>query len=95
MAVNRNPTPKEQFLSNKKVVEAHNSMMQSVQMDISINTALLQYAHDLMVKTPESMPGAGHYKLVGAMEFVRVLRTLSETATNPKAADRDNLDHHA
>ncbi len=81
----RNPTPKQRFLANKKAVEMHNANFSTDPVQNSINTALLQYQRRLgaMDSTDVVSCSAFYNRLKGAQEFVGILLNLAETPEAP------------
>lgn len=91
---NTNPSPKLRFLNDKVAVHAHREIMQSPSLQHSVDMALLEYQGILQLRTPPEAPAVGHLKMVGALEFLSVLKNLGEaTAPVPVVVDRDNLQH--
>lgn len=57
--------------------------------------ALAEYQRHLAVETVDFNHAAkNHFRMTGALEFLQILRNLSEEATLPKRVDADNLDHN-
>lgn len=90
-----NPSPKTRFMSSKANVERHREMMQNDYLQTSLDFALLEYQAQVAVRTPENVAGAGHFRMLGALEFVQTLKTLAESVQVPVSIVRDNLDHQA
>ncbi len=87
-----NPSPKAQFTALKANVESHRKLLDQPQFDMSIHYALLEYMRVLCEqRTDMSGAAANQFKLIGAQEFVHVLRNLSETVRMPASRPTDNL----
>lgn len=91
MQPNTNPTPKQRFQADKKAVENHRSLMQRDDLQRSIDFALLEYQHQVALRTNEQMSGSGHFRMLGALEFIGQMKNLAETYQAPTIVDRDNL----
>jgi len=70
-------------------------MMQEPDLQTSIDYALLEYQHQLNLRTPEQMSGAGFFRMSGALEFINELKNLAESTPRAVPQDRDNLNHQA
>lgn len=90
----KNPTPKETFLSNRALLEKHNSLLERPEFEAACHFGLLEYQRVLSQSTvPFQDAAANHYKMTGALEFLAVLKNLSSNPTRPTTVDRDNLQH--
>jgi len=78
------------------LVQGHRSLMERHDLDLGLTTAMLEYQRQLCEqRTDMSGAAANHFKLVGAQEFLHVLKTLTEV---PKILARDpvgNLSHNS
>jgi len=91
-----NASPKAILIQDATRVKAHKLLVQNETFTSGVDASLLQYQRYLGQKDVESSEAAAnHYKMVGAMEFVAVLKTLAETPQIPKAANIATLDHRA
>lgn len=95
---NVNPSPKHRFQESKDNVEKHRNMLQSREFERAIDFALAEYQRYMAQGPLDASPNqalAGHYKQMGAVEFVHVLKTLAEPppAITPRVIDQ--LDHKA
>lgn len=90
--MNPTPTPKERFLKSKSLVGAHRDITGHADFDAVIDAAMLEFSNQLW-KAPATEAGAHYFKLVGAQDFVRVLRTLSLQDSGPVVYREGNLNH--
>ncbi len=95
---NVNPSPKSRFQESKDNVQKHRDMLQTREFERAIDYALAEYQRIMAQGPMDSSPNlalAGHYKQMGAVEFVHVLKTLAEPppAISPRIIDQ--LDHKA
>jgi hypothetical protein len=91
--MNKNPTPKEVFQSQKDNLAGHNRMMEGFAFEQGLTFAQLQYFRSIGNKVTDSASAlAAGYKLQGAIEFIAELRLLAEPPTQGQAfKDVDNL----
>jgi len=87
-----NPSPKKRFTDYKAYVDAHRELMQKPEVQRGLDYALMQMLHELSETSLDgNSSAANQYKLVGAKEFIRHLKTLAEVQIAPakKAGDRE------
>lgn len=77
-APNINPSPKARFIAYKPFVDAHRELIPKPELQRAIDYSLLEMSHQLASITDGTNAGANQFKLVGAQEFVRILKTLAE-----------------
>lgn len=79
-------TPQERFQENKDAVEKHRSLVSHPSFERSLEVALAQYQHQQSMKVDQNpdFAGATQFKIVGAHQFVQLLRNLSEQPETPK-----------
>lgn len=93
---NVNPQPKARYLASAAIVQIHRKMMSDGSFQHALDTALLQYQGELAGQAVDgSGAAANHFKVVGALQFVNVLKNLSETPVIPKTVPVGNLQHQA
>lgn len=86
------PTPREQFQSNKKMVEGHISMVWSDQFAASRDAALLEYQRNLSSQVGEGTGAASAgIKLRGVMEFIELFTRLADATPPLPKRTNDNL----
>lgn len=89
---NTDPTPKTRFLALPDAVKHHRAMMEDRAFERGIDFALLQYQVELAGKcTDANAAMRTGLCLLGAQEFVHILKTLSETSKLSQVARNDNL----
>ncbi len=91
-----NPTPKARFQESGQNVSNHRDLIGSREFERATDFALLEYQRQLSMQDISNLntAAAAHIKMLGAMEFLQVLRNLSEAPTVPRMAPlTDNLDH--
>lgn len=91
---NLNETPKQNFQSQPGALAAHRRYFESEATREFLNCAMMEYHRKLAIPSPEK-PSAKHWKMVGAMEFVKELLNLSEQSQQTKREDTSNLNHRA
>jgi len=86
---NPNPSPKIRFLQNGGFVAAHLELIQRADFERAVDFALLE-----MMRLEESAEdaAASHYRMAGAIQFVRILKHLGTTVVSPRTRTEDNLD---
>jgi len=91
--MNKNPTPKEVFQSQKDNLSGHNRMMEGFSFEQGLTFAQLQYFRSLGNKVTDSASAlAAGYKLQGAIGFIAELRLLAEPPVQGQSfKDVDNL----
>lgn len=97
-AANVNPTPRARFQDSKDNVSKHRDLIASREFERAIDFALAEYQRIMAAGPVDSNPQlalAGHYKQMGAVEFVHVLRNLAEPPPLPPTRVSDQLDHKA
>lgn len=88
----RNPTPKERFLQNTSLLKNHRSMVDSDVFQAVADAAMLEYQNLLSRQTTDAISAsAAGFKLQGALEFIGVMKGLSDTPVVAKRRDADNL----
>ena len=89
------PTPKHRFQESKDNVSKHRDLVASKEFERATDFALLQYQAQLASTVNADFNGmaAMGLKILGAQEFVRTLRMLSESPSIPDVRVTDNLDH--
>lgn len=93
---NVNPTPRQEFQTNKQFVTLHRDMMQQPMLGVSIQYALLHFQRGLCDQRSVDGNSAaqGFYKLQGVHEFLDILRKLAEMpAPPPPKSDPHKIDH--
>lgn len=92
------PSPKERLLASKAVISAHLAIIESPAFDALAEAALLELQAALVY---QSDPDAGfngaaaaHLQMTGALEYLRMFRSLSTPPPVPeKRPVSANLDH--
>ena len=91
-----NPSPKTRFQADKKLVEQHNRLIERPDLQTSIDYAMLEYQAQLTgVAAGGNEAAAAHFRLMGAHEFVNILKRLTEQFTPAVVKQQDNLNHRA
>lgn len=92
---NLNPPPKHRFQESADNISKHREMVESRTFERAIDFALMQYQLLLAAETQRN-PGAAAFsglKATGAVEFVDVLKNLSEMPPIIRNDPPSNLDH--
>lgn len=75
-------------------VKSHRDLMQNDDLQRSINFALLEYQRQLCEQRSDvNSAAASHFRAMGALEFVQVLKTLGENVRMPAPTVVQNLNH--
>lgn len=96
-----NPTPKQTAMEIRGFIGKHRELVDSQQFQDSLFFAEAEYIHQLTRLAPsniiasssEQAAAACFQRILGAHEFVRTLRNLSESPPAPKPSLPTNLDH--
>jgi hypothetical protein len=88
--VNYNISPKAKARATPQFIGTHHALIESPQLEKSLEVALAEYARLLALNTSEE-PRALHFKLAGAHEFLITLRNLAEQPEAPRIVTTDNL----
>ncbi len=81
----KSPNPKLRFQESADNVSKHRDLIASREFQRAADFALLQY-EVILSNTPLdnfNMAASAHFRLLGAQEFLQVLRTLGETQSAP------------
>lgn len=89
-----NPTPKQRFMELPATIHKHRELVDDPQFQQSIDFAMMQYTATLgtFVTNDDEAKAAG-WRLRGMVDFVNVLRMLSEQPPRPKIIATQNLNH--
>lgn len=93
-----NPTPKDKFLLHPNLISPHRDMMQNSSLDFAIDIALLQYQRQLCDQrfTEGNMSAISYWRMLGAHEFISILKHLGETAElPPKPTGKNDLNYQS
>lgn len=93
---NLNPAPKFRFQESADNITKHRSMVEDRTFQRAIDFALMQYQLQVareVLDNPQLASVAG-YKNAGAVEFVNVLKNLSETPQLIRQDQPVNLNHN-
>lgn len=75
-------------------LRAHRALLDRPEMQRAIDYAALEYQRQLCEQGADANAAAGnHFKMKGALEFVHVLKYLSEVPQRPAVLPSPNLDH--
>ncbi len=89
-----NPSPKFRFLTTEIFLNQHRALIDRPETQRAIDFALLEYQRILCEQNSDANAAAGnHFKVKGALEFVNVLKNLSETPNRVPVIVPANLDH--
>jgi hypothetical protein len=95
---NKYPSPKVEFLENKRFVSAHNSLVESPELRRQLRIAKDEYCRRLCSKPldggePMSVASAMRFqKIQGVEEYLEIFFNLADQPTlPPKVGDQDNL----
>lgn len=94
-----NPSPKWRFLQSKEFVEKHRELVDSDEFQRAVDYGLAQYLRGLVDTAPNDISSSTYMassaslfqRVVGAHEFLSVVRNLSEVPPPPSQKVSDNL----
>lgn len=92
---NVNPSPKARFLNYKPFVDSHRELIQKPELQRGIDFSLLEMQLRQSEKVSDgNSAAAANYRMEGALEFVRTLKTLAEVQVVPKRVPSEgDIDH--
>lgn len=93
-----NPSPKSRFQESNQNIATHRELVSSNPLQRALDFAMLHYQQNLYNMHDHTNPELSRLigtKLVGAMEFIHVLRNLAETPTMPSPRADHNLNPKA
>ena len=82
-------------MSVKGNIAAHMDLISRDDFQRAIDHALMEYQLRVAANTDTNTAGAGHFKSVGAVEFVATLKTLAIQPAALKFAASPSIDHTA
>lgn len=90
---NVNPSPKARFMAVASNLREHRAMIEKVEFDRSIDSAMLEYQKLLSGQAVDGNTAmSAGFRAQGAIEFIGILKTLAESVQMPAARrDIDNL----
>ena len=91
---NYNPSPKDRFQAVRENITAHHAMMERDSFNRACDFAMLEFQSRLVGQTRDGNAAmATGFRIMGAVEFVSILKTLAEANLPPAVRkDLDNLD---
>lgn len=91
---NTNPSPKTRFLQIKSCIDAHVNLVQRPDFTLALDTAEKEL---LWQKSTENGTAndaaANYYRLQGAHQFIRILKTLAEQPRPLPTAEPTGISH--
>lgn len=92
-----NPSPKKRFQESVDNVSKHRDLIQTREFERAIDFALLQYQANLaqVDLANFNLAASCHLRMLGAQEFVQVLRMLGESVSMPNRVGLEELNHNA
>lgn len=92
--MNRNPTPKAEFLRLPSLVKAHHELIELPSLQVGLNTALMEMQRRAAAGTDTTnfnFCAASHLRLLGAQDFIEIFLNLAETMAPGVRTDTTNL----
>lgn len=92
--MNRNPSPKSEFLKCKEQVTALAALLDNPYFPVILQVALSEFQRQISVRVPVDNFNAcasGHLMMVGAQDYINTLLNLGETQTLETRRDVGNL----
>ena len=86
-------TPKQRFLEFKDIASRHRDTVDSSQFAIALDMTLLHVIWDLKAAGDVQSAAAEHWKLHGAITYMKALEGLGNVAKERVSAPDDNLVH--
>jgi hypothetical protein len=93
-----NPPPKKRFQESEQRIKDHRDLVQSPAFEQALDFALLQYQSQLAQVDLQNfnLAASCHLRMLGAQEFVQVLRNLAESIQlQPRVKLDEQLNHNA
>jgi len=96
---NVNPSPKQRFLAIKHCVDQHRELISRPDFLLAIDNAMSQMmwvqsgGGESAMHIDGNTAASRFYRLQGAQEFVRTLKTLAEVAAPLPAQETGQIDH--
>lgn len=82
-------------MASKVFVEAHRALMQREDLQRSLDFSLLEYQKQVSVRTEPPLAATGHFRVLGALEFIQILKDLAESVPEPTKIVPASLNHRA
>ncbi len=86
-------TPKQRFLEFKDVAARHRDIVDSTPFAVALDMALLQVIWDLKAAGDVQSAAAEHWKLHGAITYMKTLEGLGNVTKDRASIPDDNLVH--
>lgn len=86
-------TPKQRFLEFKDIASRHRDTVDSSQFAIALDMTLLQVIWDLKAAGDVQSAAAEHWKLCGALAYMKTLEGLGNATKERASVPEDNLIH--
>lgn len=96
---NVNPSPKQRFLAIKRCVDQHRELIERPDFQLSVDHALAQMAWTQSSEGNPTFSVSGNiaaerfYRIQGAHEFVRTLKTLAEVSAPLPIQETGQISH--
>jgi hypothetical protein len=90
----RNPSPRSEFLSSADAVKAHHELIESPALAVALEVTMSEMQRRAAVGTDATnfnQCAASHLRMLGAQEFMDVLLNLAETEVAKPRQDNSNL----
>ena len=88
-------TPRQRFQELKLIAEQHRNIVDSSQFGIAMDMAILQLLWELPPTDDMQKAAANHWRLMGALSYMKKLAHLGDVAPDKPPVDDGNLDHKA
>lgn len=92
--MNKNPSPKSEFLKNTDAVNGHSRLMDDPYFLNSLDTSLAEMQRQVSMNCPAdnfNACAAGHLRMLGAQDYIHILKNLGEATPATVARDTSNL----
>lgn len=92
-----NPTPKQRYASNPKVVSTHRDLIAMAEFQVAVDFALLQFESELAATPVDNfnLCAAAQLQRAGVQKFIHILRNLAETQGPVESKVAPGLNHRA
>lgn len=84
-------TPKQRFLDVKQAADKHRDTVDSSQFSLALDLALLEVLWNLPESDDVQKAAANHWKLRGALTYMKTLESLGNVAKDRASLPDDNL----
>ena len=86
-------SPREKFRTNRSLTRGYNDLIYSNQMQVALDTAMLEYDQSLSIAVDVTTAAANRWRKEGADAYRRTLEKLNDSQVAPKPPLSGQLEH--